>query len=194
MASVLKQNNGGNNMEGTIHLIPYLKNDTVETFSDVELMALYDRILRESLDDVLFYDGTIETRDEFVEYMKSDKTVFVCAFRVHGESCEPAGVLWVNQFEKYTAQGHFVFFKEFWGTGWPQKIGRLFCKEITSRMYPTLIGVVPTFNKAANHFCKEIGMHKVGTIPNMVYSKKLDKPIDATIHYIAQGDFENEDL
>jgi hypothetical protein len=194
MGLALKQYKEGKTMEGSIHLIPYLIKDGVGTFSDEELAALYNRVLRESLDDVLFYDGEINSAEEFVAYMKNPQVLFVCPFCFHGGTYEPVGFLWANHIDQASMQGHFVFFKDYWGTEWPQKAAQLFCKELTTHMNRTLIGVIPTLNKLANRFACIVGMHKVGMIPKFVYNKKLDKAVDANIYYITKEDFKNENL
>lgn len=177
-------------MEGKIVLLPYTKVNGIATMTDSDLLEIYDKFKEQGLSDILFSDGSVTTRKEFVKDMTASHTMsFVPCL-----DGEPMGIIWLNRFEKTTAHGHFGFFKECWGTGNPRRAARQFMKWATSNIFHTLIGVVPSWNTFAKAGCRAVGMHRLGEVPGYLYSKRDQKPITATLFYISKEDFKNENL
>ena len=159
------------------------------TFRDEEMAALYNRTVTEGLKELLFYDGTVNTVEDFINSIHTGNNLVFIPF----VDREPIGIIWLNRFDGETAQGHYVFFKDYWGTGLPEAASRKFCRIATEYLFPTLIGVTPMYNKHALQFCKDYGMHEVGIVPKMVWSEAQGKSVDAMIHYISIDDFKGED-
>ncbi|MHC4640115.1 MAG: hypothetical protein ACYS32_00620 [Planctomycetota bacterium] len=178
-------------MGGKIDIVPYTHIDGCPTFKDSELLELYDRIVEQGIEPVLFHDDSINTADQFLRSAKSTQTLlFVC----YVDGKKPLGIIWLNRFEKTSAQGHFVYFNEWWGTENTTRCSRKFMEMATRTLFPTLIGIVPSSNKAAVKHANDCGFHMLGDIPNFLYSKEKQSPVTATIFYTTKDDFKNENL
>lgn len=182
-------------MEGTnIVIMPFFVSENGKaSFSREELSGLYNRVISEGMEELLFYDGTINSCGEFLNSVHSEKTLLFIPFVYDDNNYDPLGMIWLNRFERFTAQGHYVFYRNYWGTGLAEKAGRMFMQQVTESMFTTLVGVTPLNNPHACQYCKDIGMTEVGIIPKMVYSKAEDKAVDAILHYITKDDFKEGD-
>lgn len=167
------------------HFRLYVKVDGVPTFRDSDLAKFYDRICEQEIDQLVFHDGSIITKQEWVESVKSNGTLFWAVYT--SAFVDPVGLIWVNRMEKTSCEGHFVFFKEHWGTDIPKNAGRKFLTMIVKH-FPVVMGVIPSWNKCAIKYCLDIGMTKLGKIPNGLYCQSKGKPIEATVLYYAAGE------
>ncbi|MHC4757098.1 MAG: hypothetical protein ACYTE8_00415 [Planctomycetota bacterium] len=177
-------------MEG-ITIVPYTHIDGVPTFKDSELEALYNRVVSEGIEPTLFHDDSVNSVEGFIRSAKdSDNTLMFIIM----DDDEPMGCIWLNRFERVSAQGHFVYFKDFWGTGKPLAATKKFLRLATHILFPTIIGIMPSWNRVAHKHCMAAGMHKLGRVPAMLYSKEKQCPTEATIFYSTKEDFKDENL
>lgn len=177
-------------MEGKITILPYTHINGCPTFTDSELKELYLKVVEQKIEPLLFHDDSINSSAEFIRSTQSNQTLLFVIML----DDTPMGMIWLNRLEKTTAQGHFCYFKEVWGTDNPVRASRKFMELATRILFPTLIGVIPTWNKAAMHHCEKAGFHTLGRVPAMLYSRKDQSPIEAMIYYTNQEDFKNENL
>lgn len=168
-------------------LLPYTKIDGIRTVTDSEIKKLFTRTVSDGLDKIVFYEGTIQTEDQFLIAMKR------VLFFIIKQQEETIGYVWLNRFENHTARQHFCVFKEYWGQS--EQIGRDVLSMIMNRkdshgtfIFDLLTGFVPAWNKRAIAFALKCGGKTYGVIPNAVWNHKKQKSEGAVFIYYTRGD------
>jgi len=178
--------------DAEIKIIPYIEVNGMRTFSDSVIMGLFDRVKDESLYPVVFYEGTVTTREGFMMLMKEhlnhlyvltrDKKIF--------------GFVWLNRFEGRTAHLHFCTFRNSWGTGSNVMSAKktLSClmnlKADNGYFYDLLIGFLPVWNTHAIGFVKACGAKSSRIIPNAIYNMTSGESEPAEFIYLTREDLE----
>jgi hypothetical protein len=164
-----------------VKIIQYGHIDGIPTFRDSSIMGLYDRMEKDQTDKIVFHDGSIRNRDEFLSLMKRS----VLAVAMIGET--PLGFGWLTDIYMKRAQAHFCMFSEVWGHA--VEIGIALVEYLSEIQYQgdyltnVLIGYVPSSNKAAIKFAQLCGGKVLGEIPQAAYFEDKGKSEPATIVY-----------
>ena len=131
------------------------------------LEAAFRQIVEEGLLESLFYDGTVNSRDHFLDVVLRPGTlpfVVMCKEQI-------AALTWLNCIEGRAARVHFVIFRKFWGRKTHRRIGWNLYRYILSRqdeagyLFDCLYGVTPETNLLAWRAAIKCGWKLAGTIP-----------------------------
>jgi hypothetical protein len=171
-------------MEG-LEFTLYQVIDGVPTMRDSDIAWLYDKVEAEGLSGTLFHDGSIANKHEFVDYVKTP----ACIFFLITLTGKPFGFFWLNRIETTHAYCHFVAFPEFWGDGRTVKVGQEAMK-ICLKEFDTIMGMLPSTNHFAINYLLKVGLHKIGNVPNLMWSEADQKPVEGTMLYITAEDLE----
>lgn len=149
-------------------LVPYVEIDGEWTIPDRLMAALWQKTANDRLHEVTFYDGSILNADQFLAYMKSDKTLPVVALDETG----PHGFAWLTEINGNRAFAHFCMMRDSWG-----KSAKMIAEQILNYWWmlsgekgPVLkliMGLTPEQNKPALRFIQKLGFTLVGSIPQM---------------------------
>lgn len=168
----------------TISIRPYTEIDGIRTYSDSEIKELFERTVRDGLDRIVFYEGTVQTAEQFLNIMKSGSVLFY-ALMSDGEII---GYTWLNRFENHTARMHFCVFQEYWGK--TLDIGKFVLDKIMhmkdlegNYIWDLLTGFVPAWNKRAINFALKCGGQSHGKIPNAIWNQEKQQSEDAVFIY-----------
>jgi len=153
---------------------------------DSYIKALWDRIERDGLAPIVFDDGQVKDADSFLAMVKDGTKTIWFEIQVYGETI---GMVWFNRLEKTHAYCHFLAFPEHWGRKDSVVIGREALKMIT-HYFPTIMGMIPTWNTHAIDWLKKVGLHESIVIPNLIWSASKDKAMEGMILYITAEDLE----
>jgi len=172
-------------MEG-YRQIPYAVVDGVPTFKDSDLKKIYQKVELQQLRVTLFNDGSINSEADFIQMVKAPGTLF---WVVIDQDSNPVCVWWLNRLTKTHAWAHFTLFKEVWGTGITDVIG----KEAMQICFDTLgfkviMGMIPASNAFGLRYLERVGLKHVGVVEGLLYSEKLGEPVDGVILKISKGD------
>lgn len=171
-------------MEG-FEFILYQVIDGVPTMRDSDLEYLYDKVEAEGLSGTLFYDGSIKNKREFVDHVKSP----ACIFFLITLRDNPFGFFWLNRIESTHAYCHFMAYPEFWGHGDTVNAGKE-AMRICLKEFDMIMGMLPSTNLPAISYLSKVGLHKIGTVPNLIWSEADQKPVEGTLLYITAEDLE----
>lgn len=153
-----------------------------EIFPDSIIRSLYNRVIDEGLEDVLFYDRCIADADQFVEMVKQPGVHFFVLIA----DAEPAALVWLNRAQMSFMQFHFCVYRKFWGRSArafaPKILSSLVSfKEVGGRyIIDSLVGIVPQKNKLACRFVTQWG-RLVGCLPQGAYNARTGESEPAII-------------
>jgi hypothetical protein len=171
--------------------------DGVPTFKDSAIMELFDRMEADGTIELVFFDGSVKTREEFLIKMKSVGTQLYMVFMK--EEKYPAAFIWLDQFKHKTAHGHFCVFSSHWGDAY--KIGHevlvrlVHLKDNNDRyIFDAIYGFTPVDNELAIKATTSAGMVVAGTLPNAYWYSSDDKSHDAVMTYFTRNEVPEEEL
>jgi hypothetical protein len=171
-------------MEG-LEFNMYNRYDGIPTMRDSDITALYQKTEDEGLSGIVFDDGSIRNASEFVDYVTTPAVIFF-SIALRGK---PFGYFWLNRIESTHAYCHFMCFPEFWGDGRTVTVGQEAMK-ICLKEFDMIMGMLPSTNHFAINYLLKVGLHKIGTIPNLIWSESEQKPVEGTMLYITAEDLE----
>lgn len=173
-------------MDKNYFILPYIKVDGIPVLRDSELIAIYNKLVAEKLDIILFSTEAEMSPDRFVSIMKSDGTLLLLA---EDSENNIAGILWLNRFEGKSARMHFCIFKNWWGKS--SEIMQLFREHVFSLVdsfglpiFNTVVGYIPSVNTHAIRCALRDGCKLCGVIPDYFWDYRVGKMIDATVVYV----------
>jgi len=171
-----------------IEIMPYIEVDGIRTFTDSEILSIYDRTIKEGK-GYIFKDGTIYNRLRFLEVMKNEGTfLYIIYYRN-----DLLGITWLNRFEGRLARIHWCMFD---GISAKQKIraGRYISQKLINMkdkegnyIFDLLIGYMPASNKSAIQFVQMCGSKICGEIPNLIWDKEKSESEPGVIGYYQRG-------
>jgi hypothetical protein len=174
-----KKNNG-------FTIVPYVFNDGMPTILDSFILNVWDRIEQDGLHRRIFFDGVVQCREDFLQFVKENPSrVFFC---FHEGLF--LGVSWLTDvgFEP-RAKIHHCVLKWAWGR-LSLGAGLLVLDFIDSLMdsagepvFRVLVGETPVENRLACRFAKLLGFKEVGVIPQYLYNARECRCMDALITY-----------
>ena len=173
-------------MDKKYFILPYIKVDGIPTLRDSEIMELYDRLVEDGLDRVMFFMEPMMTRELFLEGVKSNGTLF---YAIEDEDGSIAAIAYINRFEGKTARYHTCVYKKWWGVG-GSKISLLMADHIKGLrdengmpIFVRLIGYLPSIYEHTLNAALREGVSIVGCIPDYFWDYQTNKSVDATILY-----------
>lgn len=175
----------------SIKLIQYCEIDGVYNFPDSWIKSLFSRIREERLLSKAFYEGDVQTSDEFLQAMKHGTNRLFIIYRDQPKDPkdrEILGITWLNGFRKRSAYMHQCLFRNAWGKESPE-IGKaildqlLHLSDSRGYVFDVLIGLTPANNRLAVTWLQKVGLNIIGEIPDAAWDNKLGKSIPALISY-----------
>ena len=155
-------------------IIPYIQIDGIPTLRDSEILSLYDKMVEQDLDQIVFMSEPVMSRDKFLAIVKSSGTLF---YAVEDSDGSIAAITWLNRFEGKIARMHFCVYKEWWGRG--AGIMMEVARHIKSLqdeegipIFIRLVGYIPSNNKFALRCALKDGGSICGTIPDYFWDYK----------------------
>jgi hypothetical protein len=132
---------------------------------------------------VIFYDGTIESFQDFNRLVHREDQHFFFAFKDR----QPAGLFWLNGFSPKSCFVHIATMPCFHGQGTLQ-MGRGGLRHLLSvtdvagdYIFDCIKGLIPVTNPLACRMAEKSGFSKVGILPRAAYLAAEDKSVDAAI-------------
>lgn len=132
---------------------------------------VFDKVVEDGLLASLFYDGSVRTKDEFLDEVLRPGTIpFVV---MYGK--DVAAFSWLNDIQDRSARAHFVIFRKFWGRRTRIPLGRNFYKYVLSirdaagYLFDCVYGITPESNPLAWKAALQSGWRLIGSIPNRVF-------------------------
>jgi len=175
-------------LKASCKIAPYAEYDGIRTFTDSAILGFYDRMVDEGTAEVVFSDGEINNRQQFLAAMKYGGNALYIVML--GD--EAAGVVWLNRFKSKTCYVHFCAFTKFWGKG-SVDMGRCAIKQVldmrdnaANYCFDTLLGLIPCANVHAIKWLKKVGLREVGVIPNALWNQPLKKSEDGLLLYLTR--------
>ncbi|BBD08757.1 hypothetical protein [Desulfovibrio ferrophilus] len=134
------------------------------------LCPLWEQLEREGSARSLFYDGSMNTAEDFARFAQAPQRLLYAVF----VSGTPAALFWLDGWSGRAAFIHFVVFRRAYGstarvigryvTGWLLRAKR----KGGLPLVQTLIGLTPETNPLAIRFVRDIGFRVLGRIPHAV--------------------------
>ena len=171
-------------MEG-LEFTLYQRIDGIPTMRDSDIRDLYLQTETAGVTRYMFDDGSIRNAQEFVDHVTLPQTIF---FNITLAD-KPFGYFWLNRIEATHAYCHFMCFPEFWGDYRTAQVG-IEAMKICLDEFAMIMGMVPSTNKIAINYLLDVGLHKVGTIPRLLWSESEQRPVEGTMMYITAEDLE----
>ncbi len=176
------------NSTESVQLIPYTTVDGIRTFKDSQILALYERTIRDSTVKTIFHDGSIASGAEFLNAMKHGNNLLYVVTHM----AETVGMLWLNRFKGPTCYAHFTAFSNIWGKD-TVAIGRdsmrriLFMESRDQKyVFDLVYGLIPQRNTRAIGWLKMIGMKVVGDIPLAIWDEDAAESMAGTLLYLTR--------
>lgn len=169
-------------------IIHYYSNENGSAVPDGCVMTLFDQMEDEGTAEIVFEDGTIRTREDFLDAMKTSCRLHI----ILDDDDEPAAVVWLNGHEGKMARIHFCVFKKSWGRH-SARVGRFALAEILNLrfdnepLYDCFVGYVPTKNRAARLFFRKLGVKTIGELPMGHWNARKNRSEPCTVVYIDRG-------
>jgi hypothetical protein len=165
-------------------IIPYVMIDGAWSLSDTTMIGLWDKIVTNELNELLFYSGNVQTPERFLQLVKSTHNVVNVVINER----EIVFLSWLNDVGPNYAFGHFCAFPEVWGTE-SVNIGNRVVdywfghKILDKPALDTIIGKVPAINMRAVEYLKKLGFTILGTIPHLAHGPDINKRVGDVIVY-----------
>lgn len=164
-------------------VVPYLPLDGVFPLRDSQVLAFWERMVRDGTGGRVFFDGSITDGAQFLAKVKRTDHLFLFCF----DGATPVAVCWLDTFAPHRAHIHFCVFRESWGNA-AKALGRLVLKTIEDMkdsngeaVFQMLLGITESSNSPAIRFAKSIGLSKCGHIPGYLWNAHLQCNVDATL-------------
>ena len=143
-----------------IKVRPFIYVDGIPTMRDSDLATLFDKMVRDGTDKLVFYDGLIKDWIDFIEFIKNPGVMMFAVY----EDENPIACGWLNNFKNKTAEAHFCVYSEAWDRS--VEIGKLLIdKAMATTGVNMLVGNVPKFNQLAIDFVQNCGGFVLGELP-----------------------------
>lgn len=185
-----------NNDSFEITLVPYCEVDGIRTFTDTEVLDLYDRMAINGTAKAVFSDGQILSREDWLETMKFPHNFMYVVFS--GDKIVAA--VWLNRVEMKKAHFNYCAFFNGWRMG-SVKGGRMIMDtvmEMKSKdgeyLFDVLMGVTPAVNTSAVKYMKLCGWIILGEVPLGVWNQEKQKSEPALISYYSRKEVSDENL
>lgn len=152
--------------------IPLVGFDDKWNISDEDLADLYHGLVKDGTAELVFFDGSINSPELFIEAIKSPANLSVVFFR----KGRPAGFAWINALTSHTGSAHFALRRFAWGE-WGRMVGKAtlnYWMDFNVEGEPILqviLGILPAKNRRAVRFVADLGFKSSGQIPKMLMGR-----------------------
>lgn len=170
-----------------VQLVPFVQVEGDWILSDWFLTNVYHQVRDQKLIKTVFWEGNIETLDEFISFTK--KPTNIISFVFYDRIC--IGMTWLSPVSGNHGFGHFCFLKQAWGKH-TIRAGRMTMDYwmnfpgVGGPLLDVVIGVMPMFNTRAHAYIEKIGGVRLGVIPSMFRDKQFNRD-DAVIYYFVRS-------
>ena len=171
-------------MEG-LEFTLYQRIDGVPTMRDSDITELYQRTEAAGLTRLMFNDGSLQNASEFTDYVTRSAVIF---FKITLAG-NPFGYFWLNRIESTHAYCHFCAFPKYWGDGRTVQVG-IEAMKICLKEFDMVMGMLPSSNEIAINYLLKVGLHKLGRVPNLIWSESDQKSVEGTMLYITKEDLQ----
>lgn len=140
------------------------------SFQDSYIAQLYRRVVRDGTVANVFYDGSIQNTNDFMNFFKDKNNEIYVLFYEERE----AGFFWLNSFRQRTSFVTYCIFKDFWGqkaldifkSGISQILSRK--NEFDEYITDVLLCLIPGNNKWVIQFLTKAGLTMLCKIPQCI--------------------------
>lgn len=174
-------------------LFPYVAIDGMPTMTDSFIMGLYEKMENEGLAHKVFIEGTLKTKEEFLNLMKFRITKL---FVLKKEE-KIGGFFWLNNFGAKSAEFHFCLFSVIYGKDSIEVSKNVVCRLLEMKcgenhLYDMLYGVVPESNTLARRWTRKMGFKLLGMMPSAIYDASLGHSIPGEYFYVERGKYNEQ--
>ena len=153
-----------------ITFLPFCDHSGNYSYQDSYIAQLYRRVVRDGTVGNVFYDGSIQNTNDFVEFFKDKNNEIYVLFYDERE----AGFFWLNSFRQRTSFISYCIFKDFWGqkaldivhSGTSQILNRK--NEFDEYITDVLLNLTPVNNKWGINFLTKAGLAILCKIPQCI--------------------------
>lgn len=160
-------------------IYPYSKVNGVWSIPDSHLELAFYKMVRDKTLKIVFWDGKVKTKNEFIMYMQTDGNFPLFIY----DKSELIGFAWLNSIGQNFAFAHFCMFYENWGKDKSKIIDDVFGYWRSFDLFDVILGIIPATNKKAISFLSKAGFVKLGAIPNIINNIYYGKKMPAMIAY-----------
>ncbi len=155
--------------------------DGTLSLSDAHLEWFWKIMRKGGQIPVIFYDGSVESFEEFKRLVKTEDQHFFLGFKDQ----EPAALFWLNGFSSRSCYVHISSMPKFYGKqavhiaqGGLRHL--LSVTDVSGRyLFDCIKALIPLKNQLACRFAIKAGFKKVGVIPQAAYWAAEDQSVDA---------------
>lgn len=146
-----------------------------DCLTEQELETIWKTLCEEGKKEIVFYDGEITNKSDFIQFMQDDMNYVYAAY----EDGKLLALVWLNNFLGRCGMIHFTMFYN--SKGKEQSIALfllkflLFSKHEGEYCFDALYGLTPRVYRHALHFIKKLGFRLVTEMPSSVFFQKKEK-------------------
>lgn len=153
-----------------------LKDDTY-SIPDIGLQQIWQKIVEDQREKIVFYGGEIRGLEAFLKYLKEPLNHVV--FVVDIDKKEFVFMAWLNGIQRTSAFCHFC------GIGkntYRPEIGQMVLDYWkTTGVSMVAIGIIPEINETAIKLTKELGFVDLGIVPHLCYFAETRQTVGGRI-------------
>ena len=161
-------------------VLPYIETENGYTLADEHMHQLWGLIDVEKT----FYDGSIQTADQFLAYMKGPLT-----FPLIVGNGRPMGLGWLTDIVPGRACLHFCILnagKSVYEVGQAALDYWWSMGDVDSPLLYNLIGVTPANNEMAVKFIRRLGFTTFPEVPGLMFDAYLGDRVPGIISYLGR--------
>ena len=176
-------------MQKKLRIIPWVRGLPTE-----RLKSLYDRIVQDGTHDIVFFDGSVNSVEDFLDIVSRE-----VLFLVTSTDLEDVGFVRLNRFDGRKANAHFCVFSALWGHPELCSITRWVNQRILRTSGPDgyawdmIWGLIPVTNPRAIRFTQRIGGVDMGVMPNALLNRHGES-VDGHLHCQVREEGEYESI
>ena len=173
-----------------ITFMPFRGEAEKYSFQDSYIAQLYRRVVRDGTVTNVFYDGSIQNTNDFLDFFKNKNNEIYVLFYEERE----AGFFWLNNFRQRTSFVTYCIFKDFWGkkaleivqNGISQILNRK--NEFDEYITDVLLCLTPVNNKWVIQFLTKAGLTTLCKIPKCIALHGREVQDGVLFHISREGD------
>ncbi|WP_430735605.1 hypothetical protein [Halodesulfovibrio aestuarii] len=158
--------------------------------TEQELETIWQTLCKEGKKEIVFYDGEINKKSDFIQFMQDDMNYVYAAY----EGGELLALVWLNNFLGRCGMIHFTMFYN--SKGKEYDIASfllnflLFSKSEGEFCFDALYGLTPRVYRHALHFIEKLGFRLVTEMPSSVFfQKKKKKCLKSAVFSIVRREY-----
>jgi len=165
-----------------ISTMRYEKNDGIPNFGNSFLVNLFDRMVDEGIDKIVFRDRLDMSADRWV-------WLFVSGYARLFLACHHSrvdAIAWLTKIEHKSCHIHFCIYDSARGKN-SFELGKAVCRDIFNSGINCITAFVPVDNEKMLHYSEKVGFKNIGIFPDYYYIAKQKITIDAHAIYLPKG-------